>query len=197
MSRKDLVQIVSIIALIFACAFAGKYGAALVAKYEGQFRLDHLPATFGSAKVIYFKEEARGIGGLPGDNETGLFVYEISIETANQIQTLGTKFFGKPGVPLYARHRLNHYFDWQPTPVSGLPSTRTGCGASHKGVNFACTHLMENYLAQYGLSIPVDPIILESINTALSKPGSFVGQGRHGLLIVVPASHRVIYAYSG
>lgn len=44
--------------------------------------------------------------------------------------------------------------------------------------------------------ISLDPKVEKMISEALSRPGSFVGNGRSGHAIVIPASHTLVYAYS-
>jgi hypothetical protein len=53
-------------------------------------------------------------------------------------------------------------------------------------------------LNRYGYSILIDKQIENEIDEAISKPGSFVVNGRGGsILIVNPKTRRVFIAYSG
>jgi hypothetical protein len=49
----------------------------------------------------------------------------------------------------------------------------------------------------YGYCIPFDPDIEALANRALSMPGSFYAFGRIGMLLLIPAENRIIYAYIG
>jgi hypothetical protein len=190
MSRKALGYKFAAMAVAAICI------VFLVRRHEEQSRFDHLPEIFGPASITYFKEETWGIG-MPGDNETGVIMYEISMGTTREIQASRLAFFGKPGDLLFSRDKQNHYFDWQPTPVTELFATKELCGPSRTDMATDCAQVMQRYLGRYGFGIEVEPAFLKSINAALSQPGSFVGQGRHGLLIVVPSARKVVYAYAG
>jgi hypothetical protein len=80
---------------------------------------------------------------LPGDNETGLIVYELPDSTAREIQKVGIDYFTKMA-PKAGDSRDWHgrYEKWQQTPILLE-------GSDHK---------IANYLNRYGFGISIDSV---------------------------------------
>ena len=53
------------------------------------------------------------------------------------------------------------------------------------------------YMARYGFCIPFDREVEALADEALARPGSFYAFGRIGMLLLIPAKRRIVYAYSG
>lgn len=150
--------------------------------YERQFRLGHVPDVLNVSTVLYVNEQSWGLPffPLPGDNETGLIVYDLPDGTAKEIQKVGIEYFAK---------RPGRYETWQSTPIL--------LEGSDSGTNRTNSYEIANYLNRYGFGISIDSQIEQEINKAISKPGSFAAYGRTGILIVIPDIRRVVYAYRG
>ena len=167
------------------------FGAVKLERFAAQRPFEFVPERLGAVRVIYEKEESWGVG-LPGDNETGVIVYEMSAEAATTVRAAGLSFFGGSDDVMPARS--NHFFQWQPTPVANLDP-----GARPDAAQPAITggKVLAGYLDRYGFGIELDPKVEAFINGALAQPGSYVGQGRIGALIVVPVQQRIVFIYSG
>jgi hypothetical protein len=160
--------------------------------YERQFRLGHVPEGLHVSTVLYANEWLSGSPflPLPGDNETGLIVYELPDSVAKEIQKVGIDYFTK--MPPKARDdsdRRGRYETWQSTPIL--------LEGSDSATNRTRSYEIADYLNRYGFGISIDSQIEQEINEAISKPGSFAAYGRTGVLIVVPGNRRVVYAYRG
>jgi hypothetical protein len=160
--------------------------------YERQFRLSHVPGALNVSTVLYANEQSWGsvFFPLPGDNETGLIVYELPDSTAREIQKVGIDYFTKMA-PKAGDGRDWHgrYEKWQRTPIL--------LEGSDGGTNVTKSHEIANYLNRYGFGISIDSRIEQEIDKAISRPGSFAAYGRIGILIVMPDIRRVVYAYNG
>jgi hypothetical protein len=160
--------------------------------YERQFRLGHVPGGLNASTVLYAAEQSWGLPFflLPGDNETGLIVYELPDGTAKEIQKIGIDYFTKmPQKAGDSRDWHGRYETWQSTPIL--------LEGSDSGTNTTNSSEIANYLNRYGFGISIDSQIEQEINKAISKPGSFAAYGRNGVLIVIPDIRRVVYAYRG
>lgn len=142
---------------------------------EREFRLSIVPEKLSVSNIIYIKEEVFGFG--PGGNETGVLAYELPDKIASDIENIGIEYFAN----LTPRQRNNRdlYQKWRKTPITDIDK-------------------IEDHLNRYGYSILIDKQIENEIDEAISKPGSFVVNGRGGsILIVNPKTRRVFIAYSG
>ena len=160
--------------------------------YERQFRLGYVPEGLNVSTVLYANEESWGFPffPLPGDNETGLIVYELPDSTAKEIQKVGIDYFTKMPQKAGDSHDWHgRYETWQSTPIL--------LEGSDSGTNRTNSYEIANYLNRYGFGISIDSQIEQEINKAISKPGSFAAYGRIGVLIVIPDIRRVVYAYNG
>lgn len=154
---------------------------------ERQFRLSHVPEGLNVLTIIYSNERSWGFG--PGGNETGLIVYELPETTALEIQKSGIAYFAT--LPEKAREVgdwRGSYQTWQATP--------TFLEGSDSGANRTSSHEIANYLNKHGFGIQIDTQIELEINNAIAKLGSYFAYGRNGILIVIPGSRRVVYAYN-
>ncbi len=158
---------------------------------EEQDKLSFVPEGMGVSKILYVKEESWGPG--PGGNETGVILYELPDSVAEEIQSVGVKYFAK--LPQKLRELgewRGHYERWQHTPIRIDQHW-----ADHEVISTKSTPKIADYLNRYGFGISIDPLIERDINKAISRPGSFFAYGRIGILIVIPDIRRVIYAYNG
>lgn len=54
-----------------------------------------------------------------------------------------------------------------------------------------------NYMNAYGFGIRISPEIKKLTDDAITKSGNYYAYGRIGIIIVIPAEKRVVYAYNG
>jgi hypothetical protein len=153
---------------------------------EHRFNIDRVPGDLEVQRVLYEKQERWGapLIALPGDNETGLLLYEIPAAVAGKIAAEGISFFSRPENRARRHGRQTDFASWRETPV---PMTW-----SFKGPSISA------YLDRYGFGIEIEPSIVAMIDDALGKPGSFYAFGGGGsVVIVIPAQRRVVFAYAG
>lgn len=186
----------------FKCVF--KYPAQtlvatllLIFLYEKSvesFQIGHLPAWLEANDVIYSKEESWGIG-MPGDNETGLIVYELDAEIAKIIQKEGISYFNHLPKTTYSsnsEYYRRSYEGWKETPIQVKKHKNRD-----EGDVFETLKNIDDYLDKYGFGIPIDKKVASEINTAISKTGSYYAFGRTGILVIVPKQHKIVFMYAG
>jgi hypothetical protein len=135
----------------------------------------------------------RSLTPLPGDNETGLIVYELALSTAQVLEKRGIEYLRT--LPPNAgddRDWRGRYEEWRPTPLSDPHWLKDPISDAA----FSTAHV-RSYLYKYGFGIDVDSDIEALIDEAIAKPGSYYAYGRLGVLIVIPSKLRVVYAYAG
>jgi len=163
---------------------------------ERQFRLSHVPAALNVSTVLYANEQSWGLPffPLPGDNETGVIVYELPPATAKKIEEAGIEYFEKlPRTSGNGNLDWRGYYDeWKRTPVSELEWVNDPIDGS-----IFPEPTLDNFLSRYGFWIPVDPDVARLINEAVANPGSYYARGRAGTLIVIPAKRKAAYVYVG
>jgi hypothetical protein len=193
-SRISKIVVITLVAAIAILFISFK-------QFEHRHRLSFVPDAFNVSRIIYAREESWGFG--PGGNESGVMVYELPDQVAIAIQNNGLRYFETMPPNQRNDNQNGRYEKWQKTPLTepswfepgGIRSPRndqTNTSQSH-GSN----PKLENYLYRYGFGISLDPTLENEINQIVSKPGAFFAQGRTGIIIVSPATKKVIYAYSG
>lgn len=162
--------------------------------YTNQFHLSFIPYGMNVSKILYVKEESWGLG--PGGNETGIIEYELPDSVAKKIGQEGLSYFKNlPVKPRKNNFEKGYYGEWQSTPIS--PNSDWG-GARSELIPNRASASINNYLARYGFEVPIDINVTANIDYAISKQGSyFAYTDGGGVLIVVPETHRVFFAYSG
>ena len=151
-----------------------------------RFDMDRVPADLEVQRLLYEKTENWGspLFPLPGDNETGLLLYDMPAAVADRIVAEGVSFFDRPENRGRRHGRQTDHASWRETPV---PITWSFKGPS-----------IDAYLDRYGFGIEIEPSIVTMIDDALGKLGSFYAFGSGGsVVIVIPAQRRVVYAYAG
>lgn len=150
-----------------------------------QFHLSFLPDGMWVWKQLYAKEEAWGIG-LPGDNETGLIIFELPNRTSKKVMKNGIDYLKtlKPGKKCSD--------EWQETPKLSNPYW------FNREDQHDNTPNIEHYLFRYGFYIPLDAKVIDQINQTIATPGSYVSYCRGGgAVLVMPKINRIALAYSG
>jgi len=147
------------------------------------------PSTSESQKILYRNEENWDsvLLPLPGDNETGILMYELPDATAGKIGSEGVSFFSRLG---NVERRVGYqraYSEWHETPIVD----GGGWSVSKFG------RKISDYLNQYGFGIDADKSAEAMADDAISTPGNFYSHGPIGLVIVIPKLKRVIFAYAG
>jgi hypothetical protein len=155
---------------------AALYGAFKVGEYKSEMAF--VPADLEVSGILYSNEQNWGsvLLPLPGDNETGIFMYGLPDTIANRIVREGLSFFHRSENVDRRVDMQRTHSEWHETPMGKTIS---------------------EYLNQYGFGIDVDPAVEALVDEAISKPGSFYSYGRLGVVIVIPGVKRVIFAYAG
>jgi hypothetical protein len=155
---------------------AALYGAFKFQEHNARVAL--MPADLEVTGILYSKEENWGsiLLPLPGDNETGIFMYGLTDAIANRIAHEGLDFFYRSENVKRRVGGQRSHSEWQETPMGKT---------------------IDDYLDQYGFGIAVDPSVKSLVDDAISKPGSFYSYGRTGIVIVIPDFKRAIFAYAG
>lgn len=179
-------------AIFWIGAVAGlAFGVSIFLKScESAHQLSFPPNGLGVSKVLYATEESWGFG--PGGNETGVIVYELPESAAGEIEKNGIAYLEK-----LSQHRTSSanndwhgvYRHWMPTPIL--------LEGSDNNTNKTLSYDIDEYLNRYGFGININPQVRREINDAISNSGSFAAYGRIGLVIIIPKSRKVIYAYNG
>ncbi|MDB5492176.1 MAG: hypothetical protein JWO78_2025 [Micavibrio sp.] len=165
--------------------------------WEYKFRLSFIPNEFGVYKIIYRNEDSWGFG--PGGNETGFIVYELPEKIAKKIETEGISYLQN----LYSNARdghewRGHYETWHETPIDVTRNWVDYMSMKDGEENYSKkTPSIENYLNAYGFGISIDSQFLKIANSAIVHPKNYYAYGRIGIIIIIPASRKIIYAYNG
>lgn len=162
------------LACLLSCLFLCAALIAAVWMFAAPNPLSHLPPQLGVQKVLYAETDSWGFG--PGGNETGVVLYALPLHLAGK----------NP-------NSLLTDLTWEATPLHGHREWFEGEGASQT----VAGPLLENYLNQYGFGIPVKAELASEINHAVSAPGSWYAYTRHGVIVLMPLSHRVAFIYAG
>jgi hypothetical protein len=124
--------------------------------------------------ILYDKQEADGFG--PGANETGVIVYELPEKIATDIQKIGIDYLNK--LPSTQEDRQIGKLKWKSTPIWDWDG-------------------LSEYLTYYGHRVDIDSRLETEIDRAMSTPGNYFAKKRIGVLIVIPKTSRVVFAYRG
>jgi hypothetical protein len=150
-----------------------------------ELRLSYVPEGLNVSTVLYANEQSWGSPALalPGDNETGVIVYELPRSTARKIESAGIEYLEKlPG----------SHDDWKRTPVSELEWVKEPISGA-----ILLDPALGIFLNRYGFGIDVNSDVEKLIDDAVTQPGSYYARGRIGTLIVIPAKRRVAFVYAG
>lgn len=182
MSQKHAA--LAIVTAMLLAAFALPWAGYRMLKHDWHLRL--LPKSLGVTRVLHVEEKAWGFGG-PGDNETGVIVYELPAEAARRVEAGGVTYLSS----------LEHSYPWSPTPIQGDDDW-----LRHDGLNDPRPQgyrpRLADFLDRYGFSIPIEDSVLALADEALNTPGAYYASARGGgLLIVAPRARRVVLAYAG
>jgi hypothetical protein len=163
--------------------------------FEKQLRLSYVPEGLKVEKIIYASEESWGFG--PGGNETGVIVYELPDTIGEQISKVGIDYFSSLPPQSGDSHDWHGRFEkWYSTPIPYNDSW-SYTESDNKTTQDTFVPKIETYLLKYGFGIPLAPAIENAIDTAISKKGNFFAYGRIGMIIVIPETRRVVFAYNG
>ena len=183
MSRR--LQWIIVIAVVIGVPLGGYY---LVVHF---WRLGFVPQAMDVWNVVYASEQSWGFG--PGGNETGIIVYKMPETVATQLEKDGRTYLEHLTGQSHGRGR---YETWLPTPVGSdpkweWPRSQAGMQGDWRSPGIG------DYLFRYGFVIPIDRDIERMVNDAIVRPGSYYAYGRLGVIILIPASRRIVYAYRG
>jgi hypothetical protein len=164
--------------------------------YIRSHHLSFVPYGIAASNILYVEEKQWGIG-LPGDNETGVLVYEMPEAVAEGLEAGGVGYLEqlprKPQSPPPDFRGV--YSDWQETPV--VPDPRHWGSSDYEGTRYWVSPGIGDYLNKYGFPIPIDASIEAMINDAISKSGGYYAYGRIGMILLIPRVRRIVYAYNG
>ena len=150
--------------------------------------LSFVPDALGVDDIDYVEEQRWGIPliGLPGDNETGIIIYELPGDAADAIAKEGLRHL--QGLPANSRSNgrdwRGRYDHWQATPFDDTARARMTW--TYSGIPRECA-----------FCVRVDPRIWAEVERIVNAPGSYYALGRIGVIVVSPRARRVIYMYNG
>lgn len=159
---------------LLPCLFFAVALWAALRSIESRHWLLRLPQQLGVEKILYTETNSWGFG--PGGNETGVVLYELPSHVSDKTPSV-----------------LAPQLRWEKTPLQGHREWIEGEGASRTEAG----PLLNNYLNQYGFSIPVKPEVVSEIDRSVSAPGSWYAYTRNGVILVMPLISRVAYVYAG
>lgn len=140
------------------------------------------------SSILYVSEEAWGFG--PGANETGIIVYKMPEVVAHELETSGLAYLqALPKNP--GRGWQGRYSQWRLTPVVNdgrWPSARERGDWVSPGIG--------DYIFKY-VYTPLDAEVEQMVNEAIFSGGSYYAYGRIGMIILIPHTRRIVYAYNG
>ena len=164
---------------------------------EDRHVLERVPHPLVVAAIEYRLEKSWGMGFMPGDNETGFVVYQLTDESAHWARQQGNRL----GSMLAGAQRA-----WNPTPVDD--SSNDHAIRQWHPYNYDPQMMSESpaariptireYLEKYGFSIPIEEGKDDEVNQALQSVGSFYTFGNGGSVTIVdPKRGKVYFAYAG
>jgi hypothetical protein len=154
--------------------------------YEYNFYLSFVPKELKVWRIIYSENKSWGFG--PGGNETGIVVYELPKDVADDIEKRGIRYFEE--IPVRSGH--GNFERWFSTPIE-ITKYWTDYMSEHP----SSVPSIDNYLNAYGFGIPVSSDIKRMVDNAITKPNSYYSYGRIGVVIIAPDVKMVIYAFNG
>jgi hypothetical protein len=157
-------------------------------------RLSFVPEAMDVSHILHASEESWGFG--PGGNETGITVYEMPKAVAAQLETAGLKYL--ENLPQQSHgHWRGRYEKWLPTPLV-YDDRWPGDQVARNQIDGDWTSPgIGDYMFRYGFVIPLDRDVERMVNDAIFRPGSYYAHGRIGMIILIPAARRIVYAYRG
>jgi hypothetical protein len=168
-------------------------GWALVVRAH---HLSFVPEAMNVSWISYVAEESWGFG--PGGNETGIIVYPMPDALKDGLSDGGIAWLA--AMPPNKRSGWQgRYFDWHETPFAA-PDDPDGLNIwDGEARAESCGHGagIARYMFRYGFCIPFDHGIEGMVNRALAAPGSYYAFGRIGMIVLIPAEKRIVYAYNG
>lgn len=152
--------------------------------------LSLIPRGLDVGQIIYVAERSWGFG--PGGNETGIIVYKMPDKVATALEKDGVAHLkGLSPVP-GGRWAFE---EWQETPVV---FDRRWPPVHNEGLRKWPVPGIASFIFRYGFSIEIDEDIEKFVNDALMNKGSYYGyNGVGGLIILIPAGRRIVFAYAG
>jgi hypothetical protein len=159
---------------------------------------ERVPQPLAVAAIEYRLEEYWGLGFMPGDNETGFVVYQLTDESAEWARQQGSRL----GDMLEGTQGL-----WNPTPIddsSNDHAVRQWHPYDHDPQMMSESRprghspTIREYLEKYGFTIPIEEGKDDEANRSLQSVGSFYAYGKGGSVTIVdPARGKVYFAYAG
>jgi hypothetical protein len=156
--------------------------------WETGFKLSSVPDALNVTSISYSEEKSWGLG--PGGNETGIRVYPLPEQIANEISQRGLEFFNT--LPPNHQHSgawRGRYEKWLETPIRPdshwEPTGKTAKLDIH------------DYICAYGFCIDIKPSVVEEANAIVNSAGSYYAYGRIGIIVVSPIQKLVLYMYNG
>ena len=180
--RQFLVRLLSVLLMV---------SLGIVLAWKLVMRSHHLsfvPDALGVDDIDYVEEQSWGIPllGLPGDNETGIIVYELPGDAAETLAKEGLHYL--QNLPANPRSRgrdwRGSYNRWQTTPFDDAARVR---------MTWAYTDIPRDC----GFCIRIDPGVWAEVKRIVSAPGSYYAFGRIGVIVVSPRQRKVVYMYNG
>ena len=155
-----------------------------------QMQLGVVPRDLHVHRILYEKTYVQGFG-LPGDNDVGMYVFELPEQAARAIASGGPSYVEDLNA---FPDKQPWYGSWEETPaIPQVWCCRDFTTAIVPPV------AIRDFLDRSGHSVtPEEDRILSDIDRALTTPGNYYANGKgSSRLILAPAQRRAYYVYNG
>lgn len=134
--------------------------------FEKSFYLKKIPKELRVSEILYMNNKIWGFG--PGGNETGIIVYKLPSDVAEQLSKEGIQYLKKISG-----------LEWKESPLEISPYW------SSKG------------LGDISFGIIVSKEIENLMEQGIGDSKNFYAKSRTGIIIVMPLAQRAIFTYQG
>ena len=177
---------------LFLAVGAGVLAVLWWQSYIRELGMERVPAGLDVIEIVYENEEARGFG--PGGNESGLVVYRMTGESAEQARQV----IAEEECRFAPRNENRSYGEWRRTPVDlGEAENHRHFVPNPDDEQDEGTIRIERFLGRYGTFLDLDPAVVRIADWVLTTSGSCYAYGRDSITIVAPGERIVIFAYAG
>ncbi|KCZ49925.1 MULTISPECIES: hypothetical protein [unclassified Hyphomonas] len=160
------------------------YTALSNAFYHGR-----MPEHAGVGRILYKRVESFGFG--PGGNETGLVIFRMNAHAVKRLQSDPDAFFQK--VSESGSGRCHRFRSWTETPF--VPEQRWG--EASRSVEPGSPATIEEITNQYGFGIRFNARYVRMLNDSFARPGSYLGSGGCGSVVLMPEQRAAAYIIVG
>ena len=160
------------------------------AALSNAFYHSRMPEHAGVGRILYKHVKTFGFG--PGGNETGLVVFRMSASAARRLQADPDAFLQK--VSESGRGSCHRFTNWTETPFVP-PEHRWG--EASRGAQPGSPATIEEITNQFGFGIRFKARYVRMLNESFAEPGSYLGSGGCGRVVLMPERRAAAYIIVG